>query len=175
MVTVLHKPWFFISLLVKCRNLTGFTFTNFSLWTRKALTLIPDSDLPDTWYYFHNMYAFLWEKKHVTNCLYILAPCKVFFSLYKSSIVWHAPLLITTSLINFESVTLEFIMQNIYCSRRKTFFKTTFFFSFQMYEPLFKTARNGSGKITEGWESIKTNKKKNPAQHTLYKRVFDQW
>lgn len=49
--------FFFISLLVECRNLTGFTFTNFFffLWTRKALTLIPDSDLPDTWYYFHNV------------------------------------------------------------------------------------------------------------------------
>lgn len=125
---VLHKPWyffFFISLLVECRNLTGFTFTNFfffcgqgRLWL-SFLTAI---------YLIHGttfiMYAFLWEKKHVTNCLYILAPCKVFFLFFytKSSIVWHSPLLITTSLINFESVTLEFIMQNIYCSRRKTFF-----------------------------------------------------
>lgn len=28
------------------------------------------------------MYAFLWEKKHVTNCLYILAPCKVFLFVF---------------------------------------------------------------------------------------------
>lgn len=91
----LHKPWFFISLLAECRNLTGFTFTNFffffcgqgRLWL-SFLTAI---------YLIHGttfiMYAFLWEKKHVTNCLYILAPCKVFFFLYKSSIVWHSPII----------------------------------------------------------------------------------
>lgn len=107
------------------------------------------------------MYAFLWEKKHVTNCLYILAPCKVFFLFFytKSSIVWHSPLLITTSLINFESVTLEFIMQNIYCSRRKTFFLNDFFFLSNIWT-LFKTARKGSGKITEGVGKYQKNQLK---------------
>lgn len=81
---ILHKPWFFISLRVECRNPTGFTFTNLGLlfcgqgrlWL-SFLTAI---------YLIHGttfiMYAFLWEKKHVTNCLYILAPCKVFFLFY---------------------------------------------------------------------------------------------
>lgn len=108
------------------------------------------------------MYAFLWEKKHVTNCLYILAPCKVFFLFFytKSSIVWHSPLLITTSLINFESVTLEFIMQSIYCSRRKTFFFKRFFFFLSNIWTLFKTARKGSGKITEGVGKYQKNQLK---------------
>lgn len=85
------------------------------------------------------MYAFLWEKKHVTNCLYILAPCKVFFFLYKSSIVWHSPIInhyFTDKLWKCDPGIhhAKYLLQQ----EKKHFFllflNDFFFFSFQIYE-----------------------------------------
>lgn len=52
-----------------------------------------------------------------------------FFFYTKSSIALTLSWLITTSLINFESVTLEFHHAKYLLQQEKTLFKTTFFFS----------------------------------------------
>lgn len=154
----------FFSLLVECRNLTGFTFTNFffffcgqgRLWL-SFLTAI---------YLIHGttfiMYAFLWEKKHVTNCLYILAPCKVFFLffLYKKFNSLTLPVInhyFTDKLWKCDPGIhhAKYLLQQ----EKNIFFKWFFFFLSNIWT-LFKTARKGSGKITEGVGKYQKNQLK---------------
>ena len=87
---------------------------------------------------FSLRYAFLWEKKKsnkiVCTSWHLVKFSFFFFFNTKSSIALTLSWLITTSLINFESVTLEFHHAKYLLQQEKTLFKTTFFFSFQMYE-----------------------------------------
>lgn len=123
------------------------------------------------------MYAFLWEKKHVTNCLYILAPCKVFFLLF--------------FIQKFNSLTLpvinhyftdklwkcdpgihhaKYLLQQEKNSLFLLVLNDVFFF-LSNRRSLLKTARKGSGKRTEGvgkYQKTSLNTK------TVQKR-FDRW
>lgn len=102
-----------------------------------------------------------------------LVKFSLFFFFYtKSSIVLTLSWLITTSLINFESVTLEFHHAKYLLQQEKTLFKTTFFFfSFQMYELIYDS-QEGNGRINTRDRNVSKNRLTHTRSHTHQKNLY---
>lgn len=97
---------------------------------------------------------------------------KFSFFYTKSSIALTLSWLITTSLINFESVTLEFHHAKYLLQQEKTLFKTTFFFfSFQMYELIYDS-QEGNGRINTRDKNVSKNRLTHTRSHTHQKNLY---